>query len=557
MFGAAAGSCATMHREPGQGLTAAALSGLRCVPQTAWPSHRAAGFAVTRLPVGWVFVADPPTQSRRPTSHTSRCTAASARNASTEVRGQQHVTRALRNAVRDDRVAHAYLFSGPRGTGKTSTARILAMALNCEHLLDGEPDGVCLSCVEIRRGASMDVQELDAASNRGLDEMRDLLSRVALGVRGRWKVYIIDEVHQLTPNAASALLKTLEEPPGHVVFVLATTDPQKVLPTIRSRTQHFEFHLLGPRRARRAAALASTSGPASESRPRPSTWSSGAATARPATPSPCSTRWRPSASDVEDVATVVSEIVDGLAERDPGAGPAGRGRGHVGGARRPPPGRRHRRAPAQRVHGHHGRGLVMLPDDALAEVEEQARRLGPAALVRAMDGIGQALTDMRDSVDPTGHPRGGPGAAGPPRSRTRAPAALLERIERLERAVGVGGRDAGDLRGRGGRGGGPQPEPRRSEDSPASAGGSRPALGAPPPSTMGRGRRASWCRPGCRRRRLGELVLLGAGRRAGRSGPRRRGRGAGRSRHFGPAAGVDQPALGDGRSERRYAVGRA
>src|SRR4051812_4439130 len=161
-----------------------------------------------------------------------------------EVRGQEHVTRALRNAVRDGKVAHAYLFSGPRGTGKTSTARILAKALNCTNLQDGEPCGVCDSCVQVQRGASLDVVELDAASNRKLDEMRDLLSRVALGTPGRWKVYIIDEVHQLTGDASSALLKTLEEPPAHVVFVLATTDPQKVLPTIRSRTQHLEFTLL-------------------------------------------------------------------------------------------------------------------------------------------------------------------------------------------------------------------------------------------------------------------------------------------------------------------------
>ena len=142
-------------------------------------------------------------------------------------------------------MAHAYLFSGPRGTGKTSTARILAKALNCTDLRDGEPCGVCPSCVEIARGTSLDVHELDAASNNGVDAMRDLVSRAALGTPGRQKVYIVDEVHMLSTAASNALLKTLEEPPAHVVFVLATTDPQKVLPTIRSRTQHFEFRLLG------------------------------------------------------------------------------------------------------------------------------------------------------------------------------------------------------------------------------------------------------------------------------------------------------------------------
>jgi DNA polymerase III subunit gamma/tau len=162
-----------------------------------------------------------------------------------EVRGQDHVVRALRNAVREGRVGHAYLFSGPRGTGKTTSARLLAKVLNCAAPVDGEPCGTCDACAAVESGRMVDwLQEHDAASNNRVEPMRDLLEKVPLGTSGNRKVIILDEVHMLTGGAANALLKTLEEPPDHVVFVLATTDPQKVLPTIRSRTQHLEFHLL-------------------------------------------------------------------------------------------------------------------------------------------------------------------------------------------------------------------------------------------------------------------------------------------------------------------------
>jgi len=159
--------------------------------------------------------------------------------------GQEHVMRALRTAVQEDRVGHAYLFSGPRGTGKTSTARILAKVLNCDAPVDGEPCGVCPNCQAVDEGRIVDwLLELDAASHNGVAHIRELIERIPLGTSGNRKVVILDEVHMLSPGASNALLKSLEEPPPHVVFILATTDPQKVLPTIRSRTQHFEFHLL-------------------------------------------------------------------------------------------------------------------------------------------------------------------------------------------------------------------------------------------------------------------------------------------------------------------------
>ena len=156
--------------------------------------------------------------------------------------GQEVVARTLVNEVRSGELAHGYLFTGVRGTGKTSTARILARAVNCDAPVDGEPDNVCPACVEILSGAAVDVLEIDAASNRGIDEMRDLRDKVRyLPAVLRRKVYIIDEAHMLTTDAWNAFLKTLEEPPPHVLFVLATTEPHKVPETVRSRVQRFDF----------------------------------------------------------------------------------------------------------------------------------------------------------------------------------------------------------------------------------------------------------------------------------------------------------------------------
>ena len=158
-----------------------------------------------------------------------------------DVLGQDHVVQTLKNAIQQRRLAHAYLFVGPRGTGKTSTARILAKAVNCVHGPTTNPCGVCDSCTEIAQGISLDVLEIDGASNNSVDQVRELRENVRFAPRGNYKVYIIDEVHMLTQQAFNALLKTLEEPPAHVIFIFATTEPHKVLPTILSRCQRFDL----------------------------------------------------------------------------------------------------------------------------------------------------------------------------------------------------------------------------------------------------------------------------------------------------------------------------
>src|SRR4030042_3020007 len=159
-----------------------------------------------------------------------------------DIVGQKHVVTTLKSALEKDRLAHAYLFAGPRGVGKTSTARILAKSLNCKDGPTVSPCQKCSACLEISQGRSMDVIEIDGASNRGIDEIRTLRENVNFSpVSGKYKIYIIDEVHMLTTEAFNALLKTLEEPPEFVKFIFATTQPHKVIPTILSRCQRFDF----------------------------------------------------------------------------------------------------------------------------------------------------------------------------------------------------------------------------------------------------------------------------------------------------------------------------
>src|SRR5258707_353631 len=165
-----------------------------------------------------------------------------------EMVGQESIIRTLRNALQNDRLSHAYLFTGPRGTGKTTTARLLAKTVNCTNPQNGEPCNECQQCREITAGTSFNVIEIDAASNRGIDSIRELREKVMVPPStGNYKIYILDEAHMLTTEAFNALLKTLEEPPDYAIFVMATTDVHKMLPTVLSRCQRCDFKRLSTR----------------------------------------------------------------------------------------------------------------------------------------------------------------------------------------------------------------------------------------------------------------------------------------------------------------------
>lgn len=315
-----------------------------------------------------------------------------------QVRGQEHLVTALRNAVREDRLGHAYLLSGPRGTGKTSTARILAKVLNCENPVDGEPCCECDSCLSIDTGTSFDVFELDAASNNGVDAIRDLIASASLATPGHYKVYILDEVHMLSAAASNALLKTLEEPPPHVIFVLATTDPQKVLPTIRSRTQHFDLHLL-PSADLEALVdfVVADAGLELSPEGRAHVLRAGGGSARD-TLSALDRVVAAGGAPEDDVA--IDEMVEAICDRDTG-------RALLAVERAMSTGRTPRTIGESLISrlrdvflSSMGADLTRLTDADRARAAELARRLGPAGTTRALEVLGESFVGIHDALDP-------------------------------------------------------------------------------------------------------------------------------------------------------------
>jgi DNA polymerase-3 subunit gamma/tau len=315
-----------------------------------------------------------------------------------ELRGQEHVVRALRNAVINGREGQAYLFSGPRGTGKTSTARILAKVLNCESPVGGEPCCECASCLSVDNGTSYDVLELDAASNNGVDEIRDIIEKASMSSPGRNRVFILDEVHMLSRAAEAALLKTLEEPPPNVVFVLATTDPQKVNETIRSRVQHLSFHLLPMHDLDEYVRWVISDAHLDVSDD---------AIARVLEQGGGSARDTLSALELVvasggtiDEPVSIDEFIEGLIERDQARSLSAVAFAMQQGRDARTLGDDIVRTLRDMFLSLMAPELVQLPESRAAIVTDLAKRLGAAAVVRSMETLGTTLIDMRQATEP-------------------------------------------------------------------------------------------------------------------------------------------------------------
>ena len=315
-----------------------------------------------------------------------------------ELYGQEHVVRALRNAVINGREGQAYLFSGPRGTGKTTTARILAKVLNCESPSEGEPCCECASCTAVEAGNSYDVLELDAASNNGVEEVRELIASAALTSPGRHRVFILDEAHMLSRPAEAALLKTLEEPPENVVFVLATTDPQKISETIRSRVQHLQFHLLPVDELEKYVRhVVSSAGLEVSDDDIGLVLRQGGGSARDTL---SALELVVSGGSEPEAVRATDELIDALVARDQGrvlaavAGAVGLGRDPRGLAEDIV------RSMRDSFLAVLSPELVQMPADRVQELAARARSLGNRTVVRIMEVLGTTLVEMRHAPDP-------------------------------------------------------------------------------------------------------------------------------------------------------------
>jgi DNA polymerase-3 subunit gamma/tau len=475
-----------------------------------------------------------------------------------EVIGQEHVTEPLQQAIRNGRVNHAYLFSGPRGCGKTTSARILARALNCEQGPTPTPCGQCRSCLDLARGGGggLDVVEIDAASHGGVDDARDLRDRVAFApASARYKVYIIDEAHMVTTAGFNALLKVVEEPPEHVKFIFATTEPEKVIATIRSRTHHYPFRLVPPGVLRGyLATLCEKENVQVEPAVLPLVVRAGAGSVRDSlsvldqliagAPGGAVTLARATALLGYTDAALLDDVVDAFAAHD-GAAVFELVDRVIEGGHDP---RRFVQDLLERlrdlvilaaVPDAGGKGLIDAPEDRLERMRAQAAQFGPAEVSRAADLVNAGLTEMRGATAPRLQlelicarvllPGAGDGERD-----------LHARLDRLERRVAAGVAPTPSTAA---------PGPGRPRPRAAGSGPARARRGARRPRGPRRGRRRARARVGFGRGRAarGNLSTCTCGRE-----PRRfRSRGPGARRLVGPGGG------GPARSSRGAPAGRS